>query len=273
MIKLLSSCRKELTILCRDKAGLAILFIMPMALVLVITLIQNNILEESNRSKIQILFINEDRDDLGYAIEKGLNDSDFFEIQKTIQGTPLTEDSLREAISRGDSQIGLIIHQGASKAFRNKLKGLIRGKDQLVLKSGRITLILDPTIQGALKHSIESALRLFVQGEGIRGLVEGIGRISESQATEDEKELSVAESLQLGSKELIGIQKEYATLNESQLKPTVVQYTVPAWTMFGIFFIVLPLSGSVIRERQGGTLARLFTMPVPFATADDSSSA
>lgn len=266
MLKLLSSCRKELTILYRDKAGLAILFIMPMALVLVITLIQNNILEESNRSKIQILFINEDRDDLGYAIEKGLNDSDFFEIQKTIQGTPLTEDSLREAISRGDSQIGLIIHQGASKAFRNKLKGLIRGKDQLVLKSGRITLILDPTIQGVLKHSIESALRLFVQGEGIRGLLEGIGRISESQATEDEKELSVAESLQLGSKELIGIQKEYATLNESQLKPTVVQYTVPAWTMFGIFFIVLPLSGSVIRERQGGTLARLFTMPVPFAT-------
>ena len=124
-MKLLSSCRKELTILYRDRAGLALLFIMPMALVLVITLIQNNILEETNRSKIRVLFINQDQDDLGYAIEKGLNDSDFFEIQKTIQGSLLTENSLRRAIAGGDFQLGLIIQPGATRAFSNKLKEYI----------------------------------------------------------------------------------------------------------------------------------------------------
>ncbi len=265
-MKLLSSCRKELTILYRDRAGLALLFIMPMALILVITLIQNNILEETNRSKIRVLFINQDQDDLGYAIEKGLNDSDFFEIQKTIQGSLLTEDSLRRAIAGGDFQIGLIIQQGATRAFSNKLKAFIKGNDELALKSKKIILILDPTVQSTLKQSIESALKLFVQGETIRGLLEGVAKFVKPQDAKSEKGQSIAESLKLENKAFIEIQPEYAMMNASQLKPTAVQHSVPAWTIFGIFFIVLPLSGSVIRERQEGTLTRLFAMPVPFAT-------
>ncbi len=265
-MKLLSSCRKELTILYRDRAGLALLFIMPMALVLVITLIQNNILEETKRSKIRVLVINQDQDDLGYAIEKGLNDSDFFEIQKTIQGSLLTENSLRRAIAGGDFQLGLIIQPGATRAFSNKLKEYIKGNDELALKSKKIILILDPTVQSTLKQSIESALKLFVQGETIRGLLEGVAKFVKPQDAKSEKGQSIAESLKLENKAFIEIQPEYAMMNASQLKPTAVQQSVPAWTIFGIFFIVLPLSGSVIRERQEGTLTRLFAMPVPFAT-------
>jgi ABC-2 type transport system permease protein len=239
---------------------------MPMALILVITLIQNNILEETKRSKIRVLVINEDQDDLGYAIEKGLNDSDFFEIQKTIQGSLLTEDSLRRAIAGGDFQIGLIIQQGATRAFSNKLKEFIKGNDELALKSKKIILILDPTVQSTLKQSIESALKLFVQGETIRGLLEGVAEFVKPQDAKSEKGQSIAESFKLENKAFIEIQPEYAMMNASQLKPTVVQHSVPAWTIFGIFFIVLPLSGSVIRERQEGTLTRLFAMPVPFVT-------
>lgn len=50
--------------------------------------------------------------------------------------------------------------------------------------------------------------------------------------------------------------EKYATL------PTSVQQNVPAWTLFGMFFIVIPLAGTLIRERQEGTLTRLMTMPV-----------
>ena len=41
-----------------------------------------------------------------------------------------------------------------------------------------------------------------------------------------------------------------------------MQQNVPAWLVFGAFFVVIPLSNTLIRERQQGTLRRLRTMPV-----------
>jgi ABC-2 type transport system permease protein len=56
---------------------------------------------------------------------------------------------------------------------------------------------------------------------------------------------------------------EQVAFNSRLLKrPTAAQQNVPAWALFGMFFIVVPLSGSLIRERQTGTLRRLMTMPV-----------
>jgi ABC-2 type transport system permease protein len=55
---------------------------------------------------------------------------------------------------------------------------------------------------------------------------------------------------------------------QSRLKklPTSVQQNVSAWAVFGMFFIVLPLGGVIIRERQDGTFVRLRTLPVPYLT-------
>jgi len=47
-------------------------------------------------------------------------------------------------------------------------------------------------------------------------------------------------------------------------KPTSVQQNVPAWALFGIFFIAVPMAGALIKERHDETLARLLTLPVSF---------
>jgi len=39
-------------------------------------------------------------------------------------------------------------------------------------------------------------------------------------------------------------------------------YSVPSWIVFGIYFIVLPISITVINEKQNGTLIRLKTFPI-----------
>jgi len=45
--------------------------------------------------------------------------------------------------------------------------------------------------------------------------------------------------------------------------PNSSQHNVPAWTVFAIFFIVIPLSAQLIMERNDGTLGRLRTFPTP----------
>jgi ABC-2 type transport system permease protein len=43
---------------------------------------------------------------------------------------------------------------------------------------------------------------------------------------------------------------------------TAVQQSVPAWLIFGMFFVVIPIAGVLIQERNDGTLARLATFDV-----------
>jgi ABC-2 type transport system permease protein len=48
-------------------------------------------------------------------------------------------------------------------------------------------------------------------------------------------------------------------------RPSSVQQNVPAWLIFGMFFLVMPLSSLFIVERRDGTLARLASQRVPFS--------
>ncbi len=43
---------------------------------------------------------------------------------------------------------------------------------------------------------------------------------------------------------------------------TAVQQSVPAWLVFGMFFVVIPVAGVLIQERNNGTLVRLATFGV-----------
>lgn len=45
--------------------------------------------------------------------------------------------------------------------------------------------------------------------------------------------------------------------------PTAVQQNVPAWLVFGIFFVVTSIAGLFVQEHRDGTLARLASIGVP----------
>ncbi len=46
-------------------------------------------------------------------------------------------------------------------------------------------------------------------------------------------------------------------------RPSAVQHNVPAWLVFGMFFVVVALGSLFVEERQAGTLARLRSQGVP----------
>ena len=71
--KLLASVRKEYLLLVRDRTGLSTLFLMPMVLIFVMTLIQDGAFKTLNEKGIPVVFVNNDKDSLGFLIEKGLD--------------------------------------------------------------------------------------------------------------------------------------------------------------------------------------------------------
>jgi ABC-2 type transport system permease protein len=44
--------------------------------------------------------------------------------------------------------------------------------------------------------------------------------------------------------------------------PNPIEQTIPAWSLFGMFFIVIPMANSMIRDRQLGIFKRLLSFPV-----------
>jgi ABC-2 type transport system permease protein len=46
--------------------------------------------------------------------------------------------------------------------------------------------------------------------------------------------------------------------------PTSVQQNAPGWALLAMFFLAIPLSVTLIKERAQGSLLRLQSMPVPF---------
>lgn len=52
----------------------------------------------------------------------------------------------------------------------------------------------------------------------------------------------------------------WPTASPSEKRPSSVQQNVPAWLLFAMFFITIPLSNTLIAERRQGTWQRLKTM-------------
>jgi len=65
---------------------------------------------------------------------------------------------------------------------------------------------------------------------------------------------------------LINIDENYAQGQNAEIKPTLVQNNVPAFALFAMFFIVIPLAGSMLTERNESTYNRIRTLPVRYIT-------
>ena len=52
---------------------------------------------------------------------------------------------------------------------------------------------------------------------------------------------------------------------EDEVLPNSAQHNVPAWTLFAIFFIIVPLSINMVKEKSQGTFVRLRTNPVSYS--------
>ena len=72
MRKYLAATKKELLLLLRDKTGLLLLFLMPSVLVIVITLVQENVLELSGQHQTELLLNDEDHGPFAEALRKAL---------------------------------------------------------------------------------------------------------------------------------------------------------------------------------------------------------
>ena len=270
MIKLLATVKKEILLLWRDKVGLSILFLMPMALIFVMTLIQDSAFKTMNEKGIPIIFVNNDHDSLGILIEQGLRNNDICTFYDSIDGKPATTELAQKAVSEGKFLVGIVIPKGATDAIRKNVTQLVsetlNGEDSAqknkiqLSDSVEITILIDPIAKKSFLISVTSSLHEFISEVKTKIMFQTFS----DQIAEVIPDKQNAPKNSYQKSQIIKYKEVYASKSEDKIVPNAVQHNVPAWTIFAMFFIAIPLSGSIMKEKTEGSVFRLHTMPTPY---------
>ena len=263
MNKLLAIIKKETLILLRDRIGLSILFVMPIVLIFVMTLIQDSTFKTINEKGIPIVLVNNDRDSLGNSIYKGLKSSSLCTLSDSIDGKLATKETVRDAVAEGKFIIGIVIPKGATGAIRLNVENMVNETLALDTSSAKkinpfdITLFIDPVAKKSFVSSVTSQLHEFISEMKTQIMFQTFS----DQIAQVIPEGSKAPENTYQKSQLINYKEVYASDLIGEVVPNAVQHNVPAWTIFGMFFIVISVVGNIMKEKKEGSAFRLETMP------------
>ncbi|MFD1603285.1 ABC transporter permease [Flavobacterium artemisiae] len=262
--KIWMSVVKEILLLKRDLGGLIILFVMPLVLVITVTLIQDSTFKTVSDSKIQILLVDKDKGSVSKTVFDNLEKSNLFSVVTQIDNKDITEETAKEAVYKGKFQLAIIIPQNLSSDLQEKIDqnvakivssmGLTDStavkEPQRIIKEKEVKLYFDPAVQMSFKNAVMSSIdKMISQIE------------SKSIYTTFQNQLGEG-TTQFEQKSFITFKEMIPKINNKEVRPNSVQHNVPAWTLFAIFFIVIPLSINIVKEKSQGTFVRLLTNPV-----------
>lgn len=263
MFKLWVAIKKEFQILMYDKAGLAVMFGMPLLLVYVITIIQDSAFKIVNENKISILVVNKDKGEEGQKLVNLMQTSGLFDLSqkdsvKDVKLTMKEEDYLTSLVI-ADNFTEKITDKAnlVSSTMMNEL-GLGEPTNlPKKIKLPALDFYHDPVLQENYCFSIINMVDAFLKS------IEGelfINQMCEQlELTESPKQLKEA---MIDNR--VPIKRIPATASDSEKLPNSTQHNVPAWTIFAMFFMVVSLGNNIVKERLNGSFIRLKTMPTSF---------
>jgi ABC-2 type transport system permease protein len=204
--------KKEMLILLRDKQTILLLFLMPVALILFLSLAMEGVwADKLTGRKIQMVIENESNSPKANLLEEKIKSN------KLIQYIDRPRDM-------ADDQI---FADGRAQAIITIPKGFDEGDKP-------VEMYFDPVIDAGYKIAARSLITSLTV-EVVMG-IENLDAVVAGLVVEKTKP-----------------NKEF---------PTPLQQNVPAYAIFAMFFIAVPMSVGFLKEKKDGTLQRLFTYPV-----------
>lgn len=224
--------KKEFLLISRDIHALLVLFIMPTLFILIMSLALKNTYSNDIEVKLNIGIISEKNKDTTY-LNKQMNKNSFFKSSIITSN----DSDLKELIYTNNYDLIVKIPKNyKTKINRNK-------------KDFNIQIFSKPDIQHQNYLMLSSLI------------VETISKQIMSDYFINNK-INAKTLATLNSK----IKKSYIYKNEQfKIKPTSVQQSVPAWLVFSMFFILIPISNTFINEKALGTISRIRSINVSFA--------
>lgn len=255
---------KELQVLWQDRPALALLFVMPAFFIVVMSVALDSVFEAGTSARpLTLLAVNADDGSVGTRVLGEIARAPGIDLVTTWEGVALSavraEDLVRArrfplalvlpaGLSReaarpdGTAVVSLIVDPATSRALVAPVRGAVEG----VLRGVVLVERMPRELRGALERWAAEEL----EGPPPDGLLDGL-------------EQSVSERLgSVDGQTLAAVTIEHPRGAPPGGRPSATQQSVPAYTIFGVFFIALTLATSVVRERADGTMTRLRVSPL-----------
>lgn len=229
--------RKECLLIFRDIHALLVLFVMPVAFILIMSLSLQDKFNGESIEKINIGLHTHEQANIEHPIFKDFSELEGFNV------VIIDNNKNFEEIAKAKSLSAIInIPQG----FLSKLDS-----DEDILDTEKIILYFSPTSYESLRSLLKASISRTLAAYQVGGIL--------AEYINNEADRIKERNKFLGDSLII----EKNLFNTQDKKPNSVEQSVPAWLIFSMFFVVIPLSTTFIIERQQGTLLRLKTFPTP----------
>ncbi len=237
--------KKELLALIRDVHGLVALFLMPVLFIIIMSLALKDVYSPVIKS---LHYIVDNRDNGQLA------DTLLTEWEKRHGKPQASSASWPDEVRSGKLSYALVIEKDFSKELVAEQPG--SGK--------QLRLITDPGLESSV-FSANNAEMIMIASELRAQALLAETRMSQlrmpqrlARPENNPSSRAPGVNVSVSAQALVGAERFAAGS-----RPTAVQQNVPAWLVFGMFFVVASLANLFLQERQCGALARLASLGVP----------
>lgn len=247
MTRLLALVTKELRVLARDRQGLAVLFLMPAVFILIMSLAMRDSFNE--RAALAVDFVYLDLDGGKEARSLGEKLDTLVSFRRVSPEQVKDEKALRELVRHETYKFALLVPKGFGATLGG---GLGLGDEDEEETPPSLKLFFAPSVVPQAKSLFQARVGEMLQRLRAETML---------AALSEEAEPGQLQALLDPS----GVRIEEVFLYRGQAPerlPSAVQQNVPAWLVFAMFFVVIPLSTAFIVERQQGSLLRLRVMDI-----------
>jgi len=250
---------KELKVLWLDREALALLFAMPMFFILVMSFALEGVFEAGSKGHpIEILVVHQDGGRLAEQAIADLKRMEGLILIETYEGIPLTSDKAEQLIGRGVYPLALLFPEGYTEQILKNANDPRKGKAIVYLISDpAMNLQLLATVKGAVQGAIERRVLLARIPQRLKEMFGTLGG-TEGQLDNMLEDPNISERGRSGVDFIHTFPKGF----NAGRRPTATEQNVPAYTIFGVFFIVLTLASSFLQEKKDGTFQRILAAPL-----------
>jgi len=250
---------KELKVLWLDREALALLFAMPMFFILVMSFALEGVFQAGSKGHpIEILVVHQDRGRLAEQAIADLKRMEGLILIETYEGITITSDKAEQLVGKGVYPLALLFPEGYTEGVLQTSKDPQEGKAIVYLISDpAMNLQLLATVKGAVQGAIERRVLLARIPQRLK---EMFGTLGGTQGQLDNllEDPNISERGRSGVDFIHTFPKGF----NAGRRPTATEQNVPAYTIFGVFFIVLTLASSFLQEKRDGTFQRILAAPL-----------
>jgi ABC-2 type transport system permease protein len=256
-LKVLATIHKEYLLLVRDPGGMALIFLMPLVMLIVMALVQDAPFRDYQESKLDVLLVDNDHDSLAFSIRKAFQTAPNLHLVSYEDSV-----SAKSEVAGGRYKAAIILAPGTSASLRLEINYLMKNilanaglqpvlPDSRSIRQARIQIYFDPAIKVNYRQALASSLeKMIADVQSAWMLTELQSQLAPNRPAGELKKVDLTD--------LVKVHQQYASQrrNSTELMSSV-QHNVPAWAMFAMFLILFPLAGNFIKERQEGSMLRL----------------